>query len=74
MENFEKSLKKIKNVKVIDASIPYETYISLDLSVQSKQMSKFSPKTAEDYSQFLNKYLYKNKAKVAYGGYLEKRN
>ena len=50
MENFEKSIEKIQNIKVIDASIPYEAYISLDLSIHSKQLSKFSPKTAEDYS------------------------
>jgi hypothetical protein len=65
MENFEKSLKKIKSIKVIDASIPYEAYISLDLSIHSKQLSKFSPKTAEDYSRFLNKYLDENKANVS---------
>ena len=74
MGNFEKSVEKIQNIKVIDTSIPYEAYISLDLSIHSKQLSKFSPKTAEDYSRFLNKYLDENKAKLAYGGYLEKRN
>lgn len=74
MGNFEKSLEKIQNIKVLDASIPYEAYISLDLSINSKQLSAFSLKTTEDYNQFLLKHLKENNAQVAYGGYLEKRN
>ena len=70
----EKLLKEQKNVKVIDASINYEDYIALDLSVDNEELANHKLETAQDYEKFVQNYLDKNKTKIAFGGYLETRN
>lgn len=74
MTELEKILFDQENCFVIENSIPYTEYIQLDLSPKSKVLKEHSPKTAADYELLLLNYFKENKAKVAYGGYLEKRN
>ena len=73
MNSFETLLLQQNDVKVIDASIPFEAYVPLDLSVNSNFLNEYNPQTAEDYEEFLADYLTENKAQIAFGGYLEKR-
>lgn len=74
MSILEEILIDQKKCFVIDSSIPYLDYTPFDLSPNSKVLKKNNPKTAADYELLLSNYLQEKKAKVAYGGYLEKRN
>jgi len=74
MNSLEDILSQQSGVRVIDASIPYTDYILLDLSINSIELKNSKPKTADEYEVFIADYLSKNKARVAFGGYLEKRN
>lgn len=74
MNSLEAILSQQNDVRVIDASIPYSDYVPLDLSVNSKELKEYKPKTADEYEVFITHYLSKNQSRVAFGGYLEKRN
>ena len=74
MNTLETILNQQNNVSVIDASIPHSDYVSLDLSINSNELKENKPQTADEYEVFITDYLHKNKARVAFGGYLEKRN
>jgi murein DD-endopeptidase MepM/ murein hydrolase activator NlpD len=74
MNELEAILSQQSDVKVIDSSIPYAEYVPLDLSVNSTELKNRKPQTADEYEGFISDYLYKKNARVAYGGYLEKRN
>ena len=67
-------LKSIADVKVIDASIDYSEYISIDLSNTNLELEKFDLTNASIFQDFIEHYLQKKNAKVAFGGYLENRN
>ena len=66
--------KDIFNVKVIDASIDYCDYVALDLSVSNKNLDHLDMSSAQKMELFIENYLVNHKAKVAFGGYNEKRN
>lgn len=72
MSPLESVLSAQKSVKVIDASIPYQHYTPIDLSTVNTNLSAL--KNADDFEMYINTYLAKNKAEVAYGGYNEFRN
>lgn len=71
---FEKILLAQKNVKVIDASIAYKDYVALDLSAKNTDLIALDVTDAVIFENFIEDYLSKNDAKVAFGGYLETRN
>ncbi len=65
-------LKQYQHVKVIDSSIDYDQYVSLDLSISNENAGLFSDtKSLENY---IANYLSSHNAQVAYGGYNEHRN
>ncbi|CAM3799778.1 peptidoglycan DD-metalloendopeptidase family protein [Flavobacterium cucumis] len=70
----EKLFQAQKDIKVISTEIDYSDYIALDLSVANVELSNHNLETAKDYEKFIQNYLDKNKAKIAFGGYLETRN
>lgn len=70
----EKLLQAQKDIKVISTEIDYSDYIALNLSVANVELSNHNHETAQDYEKFIQNYLDKNKAKIAFGGYLETRN
>jgi len=72
MSSLESVLLAQKDVKVIDASIPYQHYLPIDLSISNSDL--LALKNADDFETYINAYLQKNKAKVAFGGYNEFRN
>ena len=73
MNDFENLLLAQKDVFVLDKSIPIRTFISIDLSDKNNEIAPLltNPSEFENYIDF---NLAKSKARVAYGGYLEKRN
>lgn len=74
MENINAFFKQLDSVKVIAPKIDYSEYVSLDLSETNESIIQANLKTAHDYENFIQNHLNNNKAKIAYGGYLEKRN
>ncbi len=70
----ENLFSKLENIKVIDDSIPYSKYIPIDLSVSNSELSKIDIKNPNSFEIFIENYLCKNNAKVAFGGYNELRN
>lgn len=74
MKALETILHEIKNVKVIDASIDYKQYASLNLSVTNEDLKKIKLDDETDFENYIENYLAKHDAKVAFGGYFEIRN
>jgi murein DD-endopeptidase MepM/ murein hydrolase activator NlpD len=74
MPTLETLFLQLENVKVIDISIPYSQYSSIDLSTSNSELSKIDIKNPKDLESFIENHLHKNNAKVAFGGYNEMRN
>ncbi|MFV5692165.1 peptidoglycan DD-metalloendopeptidase family protein [Flavobacterium sp. LT1R49] len=74
MNALETILKSIQNVKVIDDSIDYKNYISLDLSIFNHELLKLDISNSINFGKYIENYLTTSKAKVAFGGYNEERN
>lgn len=66
--------EKMPPVKVIDDSIDYEDYIDLNLSAGNTDLELINADNAAAFGRYLNRYLSQHRAKVAYGGYNEKRS
>ncbi|MFV8466796.1 peptidoglycan DD-metalloendopeptidase family protein [Flavobacterium sp. LB1P62] len=74
MNALETILKSLQNVKVIDYSIDYKSYIPLDLSTLNIELLKLDVSNSIDFEKYIENYLTTSKAKVAFGGYNEERN
>ena len=74
MPTLETIFSKLENIKVIDDSISCSEYTPIDLSVSNSELSIIDIKNPEVFETFIENYLRKNKAKVAFGGYNEIRN
>jgi murein DD-endopeptidase MepM/ murein hydrolase activator NlpD len=74
MKDFLEFINAIDAAKVISTAIDYTDYVALDLSVTNKNLANQNLATAKDYQHFIQNYLEKNNAKIAFGGYLETRN
>lgn len=72
--NLEKVLKEQKNVKVINAAIDFQDYVTLDLSANHTDQLDLNLTDAVVFEAFIENHLSENNAKVAFGGYLETRN
>lgn len=64
----------LKDIKVIDSTIPYSQYTPLDLSVSNLELNQLNVSNAVEFENYVEQLLAKNNAKVAYGGYNEIRN
>lgn len=74
MPSLKTLFSKVENVKVIDVSIPYAKYVPIDLSTKNTNVSEIELSDSKKFDAFIQNYLQKNDAKVAFGGYNEKRN
>ena len=74
MHKIKTLLENLKDVKVIDSSIDYSDYIAVDLSASNEELSKLKITDAAAFENYIEDYLAKNNAKVAFGGYQEIRN
>jgi len=61
-------------VAVLDNSLPFEQYTKLNLSQSNKTLVLYDITKPEECQKYIDRVLKKSRAKVAYGGYLEKRN
>ncbi|WP_350287467.1 peptidoglycan DD-metalloendopeptidase family protein [uncultured Croceitalea sp.] len=61
-------------IQILDIAIPLKAYCKIDLSSNNPDLKAYDitdPSSCQDYIDIV---LRKNRAKVAYGGYLEERN
>jgi murein DD-endopeptidase MepM/ murein hydrolase activator NlpD len=61
-------------IAILDGSIPWSEYIPLDLSTSNAEIELLDithPVTCQDY---IHRVLKRSSGRIAYGGYLEKRN
>lgn len=73
MKSLISILKSLPPTKVIDSSIDYSKYVALDLSVTNKELFENKPANAVEFENYIDHYLARNNAKVAFGGYIEGR-
>ena len=74
MSPLETLFLDLKDVKVIDNAIPYSAYTPLDLSDSNLQLNQLNISDSAEFENYIEQLLTKNKASVAYGGYIEVRN
>lgn len=74
MPDLTSLFQNLEQLKVIDDRIGYQDYTPIDLSVQNQDLNEFDLTDAVEFEKYIENHLAKNKAKVAYGGYLEIRN
>ncbi len=74
MEKIIALFQNIQDVKVIAKDIDYSDYVALDLSVTNENLANEKLATARDYKEYIQNHLDTNKAKIAFGGYIEHRN
>lgn len=74
MTTLEKILYEFENVKVIEPTIPYDKYVAIDLSDKNPDLNKELLANAKEFEIYVENYLQKNNAVVAFGGYNEIRN
>jgi murein DD-endopeptidase MepM/ murein hydrolase activator NlpD len=60
-------------IPVLDASIPLDTYVPINLTEDSSMFSELSTASSEEFEQQIQYYLNTYNGNVAFGGYLEKR-
>jgi len=70
----QKLLLKFPKTSVLDDSFKTSDFIKLDLSVNNQSLKTLDVSSAEDLGDYINQLKKEKGAKVAYGGYLEKRN
>jgi murein DD-endopeptidase MepM/ murein hydrolase activator NlpD len=73
MNDFEKILFDQKEVFVLENSINKTSYVKIDLSANNYSIENLTDKPIE-FEKYIEKYVAENNSKVAFGGYLEKRN
>ena len=59
--------------RVVASHIDFDKYISIDLSDQNAELKKIKLNSSESLSDYINNYLKIHSKKIAFGGYLEKR-
>ena len=59
---------------VIDPSIPKSAYVAIDLSVNNADIANLNASSSSEWERFIKRHLQSHQKKIAFGGYLEKRN
>jgi murein DD-endopeptidase MepM/ murein hydrolase activator NlpD len=74
MISLETLFLDLKDIKVIDSTIPYSQYTPLDLSATNLELNQLNISNAVEFETYIEQLLVKNKSSVAYGGYNEVRD
>lgn len=62
------------SVPILDDSIPLEAYVPIDLSVDNPYLKQLEIANPDVCQSYIDEVLKSMDGKIAYGGYLEKRN
>ena len=71
-KNFIKSLSQ-EFIPVVSNEFYKEDYIAIDLSENNELLNDIDVSSSKAFEGYIDQYLEKNNAKVAYGGYMETR-
>jgi murein DD-endopeptidase MepM/ murein hydrolase activator NlpD len=76
MKTFEDKIMSLTNgpTPILDANIPLKSYVPIDLSVYNPELELLNIADPEVCQAYVEKVLQSLGGKIAYGGYLEKRN
>lgn len=61
-------------IAILDVAIPMDKYVSLDLSMNNKELNELDITDPTICQTYIDRVLNEKKGLVAYGGYLEQRN
>lgn len=64
----------IEPIAILDSIIPLDEYVPLDLSSTNREIETLDITNPEICQGYINKVLKLSRGRIAYGGYLEKRN
>ena len=73
ISNVEVFLKSLQVNSLFDARITSLDFIPIDLSIHNTKLQTVNVSSSQDLEQFIWNHINTNNAKVAFGGYLEKR-
>jgi murein DD-endopeptidase MepM/ murein hydrolase activator NlpD len=62
-----------QSLYLLDRNIPKSAYVPLDLSVTNKALQSVNVSSPESLGNYIDAHIASHNAKVAFGGYLEKR-
>ncbi|MFP4845612.1 peptidoglycan DD-metalloendopeptidase family protein [Winogradskyella sp. PE311] len=71
--SFKTFLESLNTKPLIDVSIANNSYVSLDLSIDNRDLITVNVSSSTDLENYIWNFMRIKNAKVAYGGYLEKR-
>lgn len=74
MKTFIRQISNLLPIKVIDAAISTASYTPIDISNQNKELQNFDVSSSKDWERYVQDFLLKRGAEVAFGGYLEVRD
>ncbi|TCK68795.1 peptidase M23-like protein [Winogradskyella wandonensis] len=70
---FESYILGLDVFPVLGESYVNKDYVAIDLSVDNSQLTQVNLSSSDDLEQYIWNHIKQHKAKVAYGGYIEKR-
>lgn len=72
--NFNQFLNQISEISlpVVDAQIPLNSYIPIDISENNTDLLNFNVASAVAWEMYITSYLSMHKKLIAFGGYIEK--
>lgn len=62
------------DTSIIDTKFSKEDFVKIDLSINNEDLKNTDVSSSEELGKYVDAFIKKNHAKVAFGGYLEKRN
>ena len=71
--DFLTSISK-ESLSILDSTICLNDFVAIDLSSKNIALEQIDVSSSKALEKYIDAYLQKNNAKVAFGGYLEKRN
>lgn len=73
LSSFEELLKSLQAHPLIHSEISHNAYVPLDLSIHNKELESLDVSSSKALEYYIWNHLKTNNAKVAFGGYLERR-
>ncbi|SNR16184.1 peptidoglycan DD-metalloendopeptidase family protein [Tenacibaculum jejuense] len=73
MKEILNSIQKT-SLKVIDTRFTINDFIPISISTKNNDLNTFDVSSSEEWSTYLERFLKEKNAKVAFGGYIEKRD
>ncbi|UOY05958.1 peptidoglycan DD-metalloendopeptidase family protein [Muricauda sp. SCSIO 64092] len=74
MEIVQSIKKGLGPIPILDSSIPVSQYCPINLSKDNRELNSVNVSDARECQDYVDVVLKRNGGRVAYGGYLEKRN